>query len=660
MRSFDMSGLYLNYCFCDITENEEKVYAINYTNQTDLAKYRNDYPDYIFYRTADKVLFCHKCNDKRNAALPDVEYILLPFSTKSNPAFVCRLLEEKISDVLKSTKRYEIYFEKFSKCLVAKKVKPVYSDDVLDVFSCCKFKTYFFEQNEKVYVGFSVSHNLKYSFKISKTECGKYNFDSDGLFENRNGKIAANTRAISRYKEVLSESSLTEIDKIYMDRDKQFLTIKKTIDWLSERLIGNLYGEIKIISTKSNYLPYDDVFDNEVIAAPKRYYANDKFIAGKPSQALIQAGPYMAQTCESNVKITLIALKDNEGSLNVFTRELSDKMFSLFRLNLIFDYVWLPNNSTEAFLDAVLPVNSKNADVAIFILKKDIRYMNPNVSPYYPCKAKLIGQEVPTQCICIETIKRVNDFILGNIALNLYAKIGGTAWGIEKKATMARELIIGIGATVNYKKQLTMSIANVFDNSGVYLAGACKPITDTDNYVDELEKLIRELFDSVLYGEKKVHLIFHIFKSIGQNKEIKALENVLRTMHDVEISYSFVHLGYGHNFRIFSDDGKATPKKGQYIQLNQSESLLLVNERSVVPLKISIDRRSTFTDIYYITQQAFYFSHLSARSFIPSKKPITILYPSIMANLVDKLKMVKSWDYDKLRVKGVTEKLWFL
>ena len=45
---------------------------------------------------------------------------------------------------------------------------------------------------------------------------------------------------------------------------------------------------------------------------------------------------------------------------------------------------------------------------------------------------------------------------------------------------------------------------------------------------------------------------------------------------------------------------------------------------------------------------------------MPSKKPITILYPSIMAHLIEKLKIVEKWDYDKLRVKGVTEKLWFL
>ena len=36
------------------------------------------------------------------------------------------------------------------------------------------------------------------------------------------------------------------------------------------------------------------------------------------------------------------------------------------------------------------------------------------------------------------------------------------------------------------------------------------------------------------------------------------------------------------------------------------------------------------------------------------------MYPSIMAGLIEKLKQVDNWDDNKLKVKGVTEKLWFL
>ena len=655
-----MSGVYLNYCFCDITHDIEDVYSINYTNKELLNKLRNDYPEFVFYRAGDRIFYWRK-HQSTKSEVHGLASTKVEISVDTHPTLISRMLEEKIVDCFKAVHQYEVYYEKYSHCFVAKKINPVYSDSVLNVYNCCKIKTYFFRQNDKLYFGFTVSTNLKYKFNIAKEQCAQYGIDSKGLSEDRSGKIAANTRAISRYKEIVGDKSkLSALDDEYSDKAKQFTIIKSVIGWTGKRLIGKLYGNIEITDVRSNYLPYNDVFENEIISAPKRYYANDKIIPGKPSAALVEVGPYMAQTGDSNIKVTLIALKDNEGSLNIFTRQLSDKMNSLFRLNLCFNYIWVSNNSTSAFVEAVLPINAKNTDIAIFILKKDSRYMNPLTSPYYPCKAKLIGQEVPTQCICIETIKRINDFILGNIALNLYAKIGGTAWGIEKKSTTIKELIIGIGATINYNKCLTMSIANVFDNSGVYLAGACRPIANTDNYVEELESLIQDLFTNILTGEKEVHLIFHIFKSVGQNKEIQALENVLHKIKDITVAYSFVHLGYGHNFRMFCNDGKSLLHKGQYIQLSQLESLLIVNDKSVIPLKVSIDKRSTLKDIYYVTQQAFFFAHLSERSFIPSKKPITILYPSIMASLVEKLKVIDNWDYAKLRVKGVTEKLWFL
>ena len=296
----------------------------------------------------------------------------------------------------------------------------------------------------------------------------------------------------------------------------------------------------------------------------------------------------------------------------------------------------------------------------VFVVTNEKKILPVVNSPYYYCKAKLIGQEVPTQCICIETIRRMNDFILGNIALNIYAKFGGTAWGIEKRNTTTKEIIVGIGSTVNYQKQQVLSIANVFDNSGVYLAGACNPLIDFTNYASELERLIHELMLTLIDDENSVNIIFHIFKSASKHTEIQALENTIKGFPNININYAFVHLGYGHNFRVYNNDGKDNVRKGQLIQISQTECLLIVNDHSSVPLKLTLDPRSTFRDIYYITEQAFSFAHLSERSFLPSKKPITILYPSIMASLIEKLKRIDRWDSDKLKVKGVTEKLWFL
>ena len=656
-----MSGLYLNYCFCKLTPDTEKVYITQYNNETDnLRSIRDEYPEYSFYRDGNQLIYWAN-KFEENKEITQFPSECYEISSLLTPRILSKMIENKIYNLFKDTNKYDLYYERYSHNLVAKKRTPIFSDEGLNIYVCAEISTYFFEQGENIYYGFMVSNNLSYSFNWSKKDFSDNNIDSDGLFENKKGYVAANTRAISRYEEARGLSQqLCTLRESFEKKNKQFEFTNKAIDWLKKGLLGELYGNISIDSCEINYFPYDKVFENEILVPPKKYFANDKVGVGLPSAALEQIGPYKANAENETVNITIVALKENEGSLNYFTKQLSTKINKLFRINVQYSFSWVDKDSVQSFSEAILPINSKNADLVIFVVKQEQKFMNPKFSPYFYCKAKLIGQEVPTQCICIETIKRSNDFILSNISLNIYAKLGGTAWGIEKKDTTKKELIVGIGATVNYKKQQVMSIANVFDNSGVYLAGACNPIIDYENYAHELEKLLIELFDSVLYGEKDVHLIFHLFKSASKNKEIKALENVIKHFKDINITYAFVHLGYGHNFRIYYNDGNNDLKKGQYIHISQDESLLIMNDKSNVPLKITVDKRSNFKDIYYISQQIFAFAHLSERSFKPSKKPITILYPSIMAGLIEKLKMIDNWDYDKLKVKGVTEKLWFL
>lgn len=655
-----MSGLFLNYCFCTISNTDTDIFSIDYIDKEQLKSLRSVNKNICFHRSGNIIYFWS--NDDSDSTLArELTAISVSINAVEYPTIICKMLENKIFDLFEATGKYDLYYERYSHNLVAKKKMPAYNDDALKVNECAKISTYFFRQDDEVFFGFSVSSNLDYSFNWSKKDFADHNIDSGGLFENRVGKVAANTRALTRYKDARGVSAtLDTIKENFERKTSQFNFAKRVFSWLKKGLVGQLIGNICIENCEINYLPYDKVFENEIISAPKKFYANDQYVGGLPSAALEKVGPYMAVSNNTQRTITLVVSKEYEGSLNVFTKQLEDKMKKLFRLDLNYNYIWVENETVKSFGDAILPLNSKNTDLVLFVIKQDFRNMHPSASPYYYCKAKLIGQEVPTQCVCIETIKRANDFIMGNITLNIYAKLGGTAWGIEKKDTTKRELIIGIGSTVNYNNQQVISIANVFDNSGVYLAGACNPIVELNNYPEELERLIRDLFETLLVGETDVHLIFHIYKSVGKAKEIRALERVIERYKNINITYAFVHLNYGHNFRLYYNDGNNDLRKGQYIRLNSMESLLVVNDKTPIPLRISIDKRSSFKDIYYISQQAFFFSHLSERSFMPSKKPITILYPSIMANLIEKLKIIDKWDYDKLRVKGVTEKLWFL
>jgi len=304
-------------------------------------------------------------------------------------AILSKMIENKIYNLFKDTNKYDLYYERYSHNLVAKKRTPIFSDEGLKIYACAEISTYFFEQGEDIYYGFMVSNNLSYSFNWSKKDFSDNNIDSDGLFENKKGYVAANTRAISRYEEARGLSQqLCTLRESFEKKNKQFDFTNKAIDWLKKGLLGELYGNISIDSCEINYFPYDKVFENEILVPPKKYFANDKVGMGLPSSALEQIGPYKANSENETVNITIVALKENEGSLNYFTKQLSTKINKLFRINVQYSFSWVDKDTVKSFSEAILPINSKNADLVIFVVKQEQKFMNPKFSPYYYCKIR--------------------------------------------------------------------------------------------------------------------------------------------------------------------------------------------------------------------------------------------------------------------------------
>lgn len=91
--------------------------------------------------------------------------------------------------------------------------------------------------------------------------------------------------------------------------------------------------------------------------------------------------------------------------------------------------------------------------------------MEIHKSPYYFCKAEFIKRGINTQEVQIQQIKKflankdkgLSDYTDHNIALNIYAKLGGMAWTIKPNQPK-NELIIGIGATTDRKGKPVLTI----------------------------------------------------------------------------------------------------------------------------------------------------------------------------------------------------------
>lgn len=427
---------------------------------------------------------------------------------------------------------------------------------------------------------------------------------------------------------------------------------------------------VKITSFKKRYLPFEDeIVKSEIIWKPVRYfYSNRKNIKKLKyyNQMVKEYFPYSYELFQNNeVTFGVICPKEYQGETEDFMRKMESKIKEDFHISKIrFILKLIENRQLAAYKKAVYDNNDFDNCNLIYVVvtqnQKD--KLIPKESPYFVIKAKFIGLGIPTQDIKIETIrKNLNQFTLTNIALNTYAKIGGTAWTIEREEKLRDELIIGIGSTISNDNNYVLGIAQIFHNDGRYIAGDVSPLSTFENYSKNLEQHLFKILEPNINNIDKsetFRLIFHLFKSASEKYEIEAIKNLQERFKDKNFEFALVHLGYGHNFRLYYNEGKYNVIKGTYIQLSDNTAILHFVDKSDLPLKIEIDKRSSFTSLFYIAKQIYWFSHLSHRSYNPAKKTVSIMYPSLMAKMIDSLKQVDSWDYEKLEyIKG---KLWFI
>jgi len=175
-----------------------------------------------------------------------------------------------------------------------------------------------------------------------------------------------------------------------------------------------------------------------------------------------------------------------------------------------------------------------------------------------------------------------------------------------------------------------------------------------------------------------VRLIFHVFKQMA-DREADAVGKLVENLGLTQVKYAFLHIVDDHPFTIFDEGnpgfrqkdglkGVYAPERGVTIGLGDGESLVcFTGGRDVKharhgmpqPTLLRLHRRSTFSDMTYLTRQAFDFSCHSWRMFTPAPLPITIHYSELIARLLTGLRHVPNWDPDTML--GPTSRTrWFL
>lgn len=393
-----------------------------------------------------------------------------------------------------------------------------------------------------------------------------------------------------------------------------------------------------------------------------------------PIQGIKNFGPYDAALFpKERIRCAIIFPKYREKEKNIFKEvfltgeENFDGFERWFRVKIKFtDERPIINETSEEINRVAKELSTTDCDVVFVLTTKR------NTEVYRRGKATLLGNGIPNQFVILE--KFINQYqrqwIISNIALATYAKVGGTPWVVASSANR-NEIIMGVSRAEDKLKRFIVGFVTLFNQNGDFLfLYSQSPVVEWEKYVEGLKNLVTEAFDRYikLQGVPS-SLIIHFHKRPGY-RELEAVNDALKEVNS-DIPYALLHLNEFSSFHLFDTSHNTyVPQSGLKVELSHHRALLLLDgrfkgksrSRMGVPnvLDITMDKRSTISASEFprLVQQVYNFSRVNWRGFNARSIPVTLNYSYLISRLVVEVG-IDNWNQiigcGKLR-----DKAWFL
>ena len=439
-----------------------------------------------------------------------------------------------------------------------------------------------------------------------------------------------------------------------------------------------------------------------------------------PARGLDMFGPFDGTTFDTKEPTVLVVCpSDARNDVDHFVRKLRDGVggdtskrfgrglvgiYRLTRINTRFATVNLPTNGPvgQLYIDVLRDQlgGARAPDIVLVVVRDQDAFVDAD-NPYWRAKAFLLAQGIPSQEVRLSVVRSRPSqvpYILENIAVAIYAKLGGSPWTIRPTLPLTKEVVIGMshaqfGGRYSPLRRI-MGITTVFSSDGTYLLAAGSQRCEYEKYPEALANSVRETLSRLAKEQgwtagDVVRLVFHAPKPLT-GTEIGMLAKIaVQTLGEgIQFESAFLTIERDHPFKVVAPDekgrqmfverfdgtsGKATvgecaPHRGLVVDLGRTKRLLCVNgpllmkregESIPQPLQITLHKASTYSDMTALTRQVFHFTGLSWRSMLPVTEPVTIFYPHLIADKLMRLSLLSDWD-DKLLDTRLRRSRWFL
>lgn len=325
----------------------------------------------------------------------------------------------------------------------------------------------------------------------------------------------------------------------------------------------------------------------------------------------------------------------------------------------------LANTDPPTYIQAASDLVSKQCDLAFVLTPQQ------NKPVYGACKGTLLGNGIPCQFVTANKLADAyqRPWVIANIALACYAKVGGTPWVVSDVDT-PKELVMGVSRAQDEQKKYVVGFVTIFNQEGDFLFLSSKtPVIEWAKYVEGLESLVVDAYTEYTnkHGTPQ-SLAIHFHKRPG-HRELEAVNKALSRVGK-ELPYALLHLNEFSSHRLFdTEHGTFVPDSGLKVELSRHRALLLLDglewgkrNRMGVPnvWEINLDRRSTmdWEEFPRLVRQVHRFARVNWRGFNARAVPVTVNYSKLICDLVLEIGMDR-WN-DIIAGGKLRDKAWFL
>lgn len=422
-----MTGLLLNFFECEFLNQSYEIKFLEYKNfsaKGDIKKLRQDYPDFAFLRNGEEIYYWETNKDAKDT----LNGKPITVDSESYPKVFSKILQEGLIVFLKKNltekKDYKIFYDKYANAWeIISEGKNLLSEtfDGLAINQKFRISTFYISLQKENAFGVLISSELKHRFLWTKDEFEKNGIKTSSLRVD-DERVHANKQSINYY---LSAKGLeNEYQKVFnkLNSNEEILnSILSFFGWLKKEM-ANIYlpdgNQIKKIVKR--YLPYGSFVKSEVFRSPNRYYYQGKVNNEQNlyfDQQVKKHKPYSYGIFEnSTVKIGVMCPKEFEGTAESFTVKLGQKLENELHIKKVeFLPCLLDDSKPETYKENLYDERLLKSDLNLVVVTEEHLKLPHKLSPYYVCKAKFIGNGIPTQDIQVKNLKSGNKYLLNNI-----------------------------------------------------------------------------------------------------------------------------------------------------------------------------------------------------------------------------------------------------